>query len=74
MVSAKDFDDAFLQKTDSVSLFVSIADVAEYVEFESALDLEALHREHQFILKERLSQCCLKKFLTTLFFKAGKIN
>ena len=44
--SAKDFDDAlFAKKINSgFKLFVAIADVAEYVKFNSALDLEAINR------------------------------
>ena len=44
--SAKDFDDALFAKPNGsgFSLFVSIADVAEYVKFDSALDLEAINR------------------------------
>ena len=54
--SAKDFDDAlFAKKTDSgFVLFVSIADVAEYVEFESALDLEALNRGTSIYFKRKV--------------------
>ena len=54
--SAKDFDDAlFAKKTDSgFILFVSIADVAEYVEFESALDLEALNRGTSIYFKRKV--------------------
>ena len=44
--SAKDFDDALFAKPNGsgFSLFVAIADVAEYVKFDSALDLEAINR------------------------------
>ena len=44
--SAKDFDDAlYAEKTSSgFKLFVSIADVSEYVRKNSALDIEALNR------------------------------
>ena len=54
--SAKDFDDAlFAKKTNSgFVLFVSIADVAEYVDFESALDLEALNRGTSIYFKRKV--------------------
>ncbi len=54
--SAKDFDDAlFAKKTNSgFVLFVSIADVAEYVNFESALDLEALNRGTSIYFKRKV--------------------
>ena len=44
--SAKDFDDAlYAEKTDlGYKLYVSIADVSEYVKKNSALDIEALNR------------------------------
>ena len=54
--SAKDFDDAlFAKKINSgFVLFVSIADVAEYVDFESALDLEALNRGTSIYFKRKV--------------------
>ena len=54
--SAKDFDDALFAKPNGsgFSLFVAIADVAEYVKFDSALDLEAINRGASIYFRKKV--------------------
>ena len=61
---AKDLDDAIsLTKEGAIyHLGVHIADVSNYVQYNSALDREALKRGTSVYLADRVCQCCRNVF------------